>query len=126
MATRATLFPPPQLTGNPDADVPAMGEYLQQIYRTLGLEPNGYRPNGWDTGSFTIADTETTAEIAFPESQTDDEYSVTFGCEESSSGVDTDALKIAGYSRTAEGFTVRLAAAPGSGESVTFTYHVRR
>lgn len=122
----ATLFTPPQLTGRPEQDVPALGEYIQQMYRILQLEPTGYSPNGWVSGSFTIEGTETGADVTFAAPQSDAQYTLGFAVLTSSVGSDVNSLLIAGYEPAAEGFTVALAAAPGSGQSVSFTYHVRR
>lgn len=76
-------------------------------------------------GTFTISGTDLTGDVTLSTAQVDTNYSVV-ATPESSTGAAAGAFIIVGVVKSTNKFTPTLQAAPGSGKSITYAWHLRR
>lgn len=82
--------------------------------------------NRWETGTFTVSDTDTQAEVTIARQQSDANY-LFLVTPLAISGTPADlAHSIASVQRAQQSATVTLKAAPGAGASITYSYLVAR
>lgn|SRR5574337_1081518 len=117
---RNTPPPPPRETGDPDTDRKAVLGWFIDYYKVAVLEDLE------DTGSFTISESNTSAEITGFVAQSNNAYRVTATAESYVGSPPDGAFIIKSVVKETGKFTVTLAAAPGSGNSVTFNWHIKR
>jgi len=84
------------------------------------------RPKSVFAGSITISGTATSATVTFPTAEPDTAYGVVASASGLTGTPAAAAFTVVGVARLTTGFTVRVAAAPGAGASVTLTFFVMR
>lgn len=77
-------------------------------------------------GTFTISGTNLSGDVTLTTTQADTDYSVVATPESSAGGPAAGAFTIVGVVKSTNKFTPTLQAAPGSGKSVTYAWHLRR
>jgi len=128
----AALPPPPRLTGNQQADLKSLLDWTWATYNALAESGifllSSAQPARFPIvpGSFTISESETGQNVTFTTKQPDTNYFPQLSVSGSSGTVAADAYRITGITKTTEGFTVAIAAPPGAGASITFSYLITR
>jgi len=77
-------------------------------------------------GQITVSGTATTATHTFETPQVDDQYNIVLTPVSSTGTPDINSALIIGQTYLAESFEIEVNGAPGSGDSITFNWHLRR
>lgn len=162
------LQPPPRLTGDKDAFIVELHEWVWGLFKALDIEgeyalstavdalesdkvdpaaataataqetanaaltlaeSNDARIDPLETGEagqFTVSGTDTTAAVTFGTPQADTSYYIAFGGDAITGSPAADAYIITGITKTENGFTAQLRAAPGASNSVIFGWVLKR
>lgn len=128
----AALPPPPRLTGNQQADLKSLLDWTWATYNALAESGifllSSAQPARFPVapGNLTFSESESTKTATFAAEQPDTDYFPQLSVAGSSGTVAADAYRITSITKTTEGFTVAIAAPPGAGASVTFSYLITR
>ena len=128
----APLPPPPRLTGNSQTDLKLLLDWVWSFYNALAESGvfllSSAQPARFPVlpGNITISDSETSQTVVFTTEQPDTDYFPQLSVTGSSGAVAAAAFQITSITKTTQGFTVTIAAAPGADASVTFNYLITR
>lgn len=122
----ASTLPDPASSSIPQAQDTANQAFaIAAIAYGMALA-NKAKLDSWIFGSVTVTGIATTGVATFAAAQADASYSLVVSQVAAAGTPDAGASRITGIVKTASGFTITVAVAPGVGNSVTYEYHLRR
>lgn len=110
--TQTTNIPPPPKS----LTLAAVVEYMQQLYRALALEPRTLR------GSVTVEGDAIGATVTHGVNLPDGDYEVVLQAKAVEGSPAADAFRVTTKTYAPADFSFVLAAAPGAGNSITFSW----
>lgn len=110
--TQTTNIPPPPKT----LSIAAVVEYMQQLYRALALEPRTLR------GSVTVEGAAIGGTVNTGVNLPDSDYEVILQAKATAGSPAADAFRVTAKAYAPTDFSFLLAAAPGTGNSITFSW----
>lgn len=117
---RPSILEPTRFTGDASVDMVSLIQWLTDFYKAVVLL------NQDCTGTATVSEDETDVEVTSIVRQTDVNYRIAVTATESTGTPADAAFIVKAVAKTKTGFTLTLAAAPGSGNTVTFDWQIQR
>lgn len=111
MSQTTNIPPPPKVMS-----LAAVVEYMNQLYRALALEPRTLR------GEVTIEDAAIGATVTHGVNLPDSDYEVILQAKAVTGSPAADAFRVTTKTYAAADFSFVLAASPGSGNAITFSW----
>lgn len=115
-------FDPGSLPDPASATIASAQETANNAYILAASALNNFGP----TGQFTITDPDTTAVVTFDDEEANDDYVVQITPDSFSGTASSNGFIVVSVVKTTAGFTVTIAAAPGTSAAITFNYTVFR
>lgn len=124
MARQQPPAPPPRLSGDRQTDLVLMLDWLNDLYQ--GTILSNFFLSKWPFGTAQISGAVSTFTIHFADDEPDTNYNLSITAADFSGGPPAAAFVVVRQFKAIDGCVVQVASAPGSGNSITFNWHLRR